>query len=181
MSTSTTETSALSEETAAFRRVIGRFASGVVLIDSTDEQHRFSMAVNSFAPVSLDPPLVLFCARKTSRSWPNIRAIGSFAASFLTAGQIEVSSAFARRQPNRYDLAAWTTLESGQQRLSDCVGWLDCTIENVVDAGDHEVCIARVRASGLGLDRHAPVVFYAGKYWTDMQLATRKITQEVGN
>jgi len=162
-----------SEETAAFRRVLGRFASGVALIDTVHQGRRASMAVNSFAPVSLEPPLVLFCARKASTSWAAIRAAGAFSVSFLTAEQIAVSSAFAKKLPERYELAAWTRLASGRYRLSDCVGWLDCGIEQVVDAGDHEVCIARADESGLGAEDHEPVVFYAGKYWKDMQRAAR--------
>ncbi|MGM7669850.1 flavin reductase family protein [Microbacterium sp. A93] len=163
----------LAPETAAFRRVLGRFASGVALIDASSGIERHSMPVTSFAPVSLEPPLVLFSAWTTSQSWAGIKEIGAFSASFLATSQIDLSSGFARKSPHRYELTEWEDLPSGQRRPKDSVGWMDCEIQRVVEAGDHEICIGRVIDHGLGAEGLKPVIFYTGSYWTGMNLAER--------
>ncbi|MFC7400949.1 flavin reductase family protein [Citricoccus sp. GCM10030269] len=166
----------LTPEAAAFRKVVGRCAAGVVLLDASGPGESVSMAVNSFAPVSVEPPLALFCAWKTSESWAGIRRAGGFSASMLTSEQIELSSAFARKRPDRYDLAEWSALPSGRRRLTECLAWMDCEIQEVMDAGDHEICLSRVVDHGLS-EQGTPVVFYAGKYWTDLSVAERTTTE----
>src|SRR5690606_11869899 len=80
------------------RGVMACFATGVAVITAAEPgRPPVGMAVNSFVSVSLEPPLVLFCAAHTSSTWPAIRAAGHFCANVLAAGQEELARAFARK------------------------------------------------------------------------------------
>jgi flavin reductase (DIM6/NTAB) family NADH-FMN oxidoreductase RutF len=54
----------------AFRRALGRFATGVTLITAPGGA---SLVVNAFMSVSLDPPLVAFCVGRSSLTWRRMR------------------------------------------------------------------------------------------------------------
>ena len=68
---------------ARFRQVLGHFPTGVTVITAVDAGAPVGMAVGSFTSLSLEPPLVLFCAGNTSSSWPKIRDAGVFCVNIL--------------------------------------------------------------------------------------------------
>src|SRR4051812_19366299 len=80
-----------------FRRVLGHVPTGVALITAMTPAGPAGMAVNSFTSVSLDPPLVSFCAARTSATWPLIQAAGSFGVNVLGEHHAEVSRRFAQK------------------------------------------------------------------------------------
>ena len=57
-----------------FRNVLGQFCTGITVITTVHEGAPVGFACQSFAALSLDPPLVLFCPTKVSRSWQAIEA-----------------------------------------------------------------------------------------------------------
>jgi len=95
---------AISDARAArrFRRVLGHVPTGVALITATTPAGPTGMAVNSFTAVSLNPPLVSFCAAHTSSTWPRIEAAGAFAVNVLGEHHAEVSRRFARKGADRF-------------------------------------------------------------------------------
>jgi 3-hydroxy-9,10-secoandrosta-1,3,5(10)-triene-9,17-dione monooxygenase reductase component len=152
-------------DTLAFRRALGHFATGVVVAAAMDGDEPVGMAANSFASVSLEPPLVLFCAARTSTTWPRLRAVGRFALSVLGVGQEDVSRGFARRDVDRFAGVSWRPGPGGHPVLDDALVWLDCTLDAVHQAGDHEIAVARVTA--LSPEPTAdvePLVFFRGRY-----------------
>src|SRR3546814_8349050 len=78
----------------AMRRAMGIFASGVTVVTGLDDDGPVGFACQSFASVSLDPPLVLFCADHGGRSWPRIRATGRFSVNVLGEDQDELCGRF---------------------------------------------------------------------------------------
>ena len=67
----------------AFRRALGHYGTGVAVITAAGEAHPVGVTVNSFASVSLDPPLVLWSAANTSTSLPAFRQATGFAVNIL--------------------------------------------------------------------------------------------------
>ena len=65
--------------------------------------------MSSFASVSLEPPLVLVCADKTSNTLEVIARSGVFAAHVLAKGQEALSNRFAvaRDEDRRFEGIAW--------------------------------------------------------------------------
>ena len=74
------------------------------------------MACNSFTSVSLEPPLVLFCAAKSSSTWPRIQAAGKWAANILDEDGEEICRLFAQKGADRFAHIAYTT---GPHRCAD--------------------------------------------------------------
>jgi 3-hydroxy-9,10-secoandrosta-1,3,5(10)-triene-9,17-dione monooxygenase reductase component len=147
----------------SFRDVLGRFTTGVILVTARTPDGLVGMAANSFTSVSLDPPLVALCAAHTSTTWPAIRAAGEFAVVILGDQHEDVCRTFATRGVDRFAGRDWESTPAGHPSLADGLGWLDCRIENIHRAGDHELVIAR--ATGWSTARHgSPLVFHSGRY-----------------
>jgi flavin reductase (DIM6/NTAB) family NADH-FMN oxidoreductase RutF/DNA-binding IclR family transcriptional regulator len=150
--------------TLDFRTVLGHFPTGVVVITATSpEGQPVGMAVGSFTSVSLDPPLVAFLPAKSSSSFPRIREAGTFCVNVLAADQEHICRSFAQRGGNKFERITYTPSPEGSPIIDGAVAWIDCVTESVVDAGDHYICIGRVR--DLAVSRStAPLVFFQGGY-----------------
>jgi 3-hydroxy-9,10-secoandrosta-1,3,5(10)-triene-9,17-dione monooxygenase reductase component len=150
-------------EPHVFRRVLGHFLTGVAVISTMDGEDPVGLTVGSFFSVSLDPPLVGFCAARSSRTWPVIRRSGCFCVNILAADQEGVCRSFARTGTDKFEGVSWALSDGGCPRLDDVIAWIDCDIEIVHGAGDHEICIGRVRALGDGR-LSVPLPFFRGKH-----------------
>lgn len=155
-------------EAAAFRKVLGQFASGVTVVTTVHEGMLTGMTASSFTSVSLDPPLILFCADKRARSGASIGAAGLFAVNILGEDQRELSDLFAGRgtDEERADKLAQIgrRAETGAPILDPALGWLDCRVDQAIDAGDHIIYVGLVVASGARDDDHAPLLYWRGGY-----------------
>ena len=148
---------------ALFRRTLGHFCSGVTVVTSLDDGFPVGFACQSFAALSLDPPLVLFCPRTTSLSWRRIERTGHFGVNVLTEHQRDVSRVFGTSAPDKFAGLAWSPSPGGAPILDGVLTWADARIESVHEAGDHQVVIGRV--TGLGECRASrPLLFYRGRY-----------------
>lgn len=148
---------------ALYRQVLGHFATGVTVITAVDDGEPVGMAANSFTSVSLDPPLVLFCAGKASSTWPRIDAAGAYAVNILAGDQEEVCRRFAAKDGDRFEGVGWSTAVTGSPILDGALAYLDCTIDARHDAGDHVLVVGRVvdlAVPGEG----APLLFFRGGY-----------------
>lgn len=159
-------TSTLSVDPPRFRTVLGQFSSGVVLITAAGPDGPVGFTCQSFASVSLDPPLVSFCVGATSTSYPHIRRTGSFTVNVLGRHQESVSRRFARTGVDRWAGVAWRPGPAGNPLVEGTLAWLDCTIVAEHGAGDHTVVIGRVDSLGGDEGPADPLVFYRGEYRT---------------
>ncbi len=146
-----------------FREVLGQFATGVTVVTAMAGDEPVGMAVNSFTSVSLDPPLVLFCAARSSGTWPRIRAAGRFAVNILGEHQEDVSRLFATKGADRFASVSWRVGASGAPVLDDVLAYVDCVIDAEHDAGDHVIVVGRVLDLGLTAEC-GPLLFHGGGY-----------------
>jgi 3-hydroxy-9,10-secoandrosta-1,3,5(10)-triene-9,17-dione monooxygenase reductase component len=151
------------ENARKFRDVLGRFCTGVTVVTSLSDDRPVGMTCQSFSSVSLDPPLVLFCPAKTSFSWPLIQRAGFFCVNLLSHDQLELSNAFATKGADKFTGVTWRPSATGAPLLDGVLGWVDCTIYAVHEAGDHYVVIGRVLDLGVEEAPH-PLLFYRGQY-----------------
>lgn len=155
-----------------FRDVLGLFASGVTVVTSVSDGAPVGMTCQSFSSVSLEPPLVMFSPAKTSRAWPLMQRAGFFCVNILAADQADVSTAMATKGTDKYDGIDWRPAPTGAPLLAGVVGYVDCTVHSVHEAGDHYVVLGRVRELGFGssaadgADDRAPLLYYRGGYDT---------------
>ncbi|MET7473809.1 flavin reductase family protein [Streptomyces sp. NPDC005648] len=148
-----------------FRDVLGNFPTSVVAITTTDGEDRpHGMIVGTFTSVSLDPPLVSFLADRSSATLREIRAAGRFCAGALAGNQERLSRKLASGPAGqRFDGTNWRTSSLGNPVLDGVVAWVDCTIEQVVEIGDHLLVVGRVH--DLRAESPAtPLLFFRGGY-----------------
>ncbi len=144
----------------ALRDAFGAFLTGVTVVTTHDADGApLGFTANSFASVSLEPPLLLVCLARSSRNFVPLTQAPGFAVNVLSQGQKEVSNTFARPVEDRFATVDWTVGPNGSPILSDVAAWFDCTMHQIVDGGDHVVLIGRIEAfcngqqNGLGYAR----------------------------
>jgi 3-hydroxy-9,10-secoandrosta-1,3,5(10)-triene-9,17-dione monooxygenase reductase component len=145
------------------REVLGHFVSGIVVITAAGPDGPLGFTCQSFASLSLDPPLVSFCPALSSTTWPRIRAVGAFCVNVLAAGQEEVSAGFARSGVDKFEGVGWTPGPSGAPVLDGVSAWIDCTLHAEHEGGDHTIAVGRVLDLGAVAGR-APLLYYRGRY-----------------
>lgn len=150
-------------DSAQFRTVLGHFPTGVTVITAAPDGNPVGLAVGSFSSVSLDPPLVAFFPGKSSSSWPQIEAAGSFCVNILADDQEDLCRRFASKEEDKFAGLGWSAAGSGSPLLSGALAWIDCRIESVVEAGDHYCVMGRVLDLGVAHDG-GPLLFFRGGY-----------------
>jgi 3-hydroxy-9,10-secoandrosta-1,3,5(10)-triene-9,17-dione monooxygenase reductase component len=151
-------------DATSFRATLGHFCTGVTVVTAAAlDGQPVGFACQSFAAVSLEPPLVLFCPGRASRSWPVIERAGRFGVNVLSHAQAEVSAAFGASRPDKFETTAWTPSPDGVPILGGALAWVEATVQAVHEAGDHYVVIGRVVALGGG-GENPPLLFHRGRY-----------------
>jgi 3-hydroxy-9,10-secoandrosta-1,3,5(10)-triene-9,17-dione monooxygenase reductase component len=159
-----------------FRNVLGQFCTGITIITTVHEDVPIGFACQSFAALSLDPPLVLFCPTKVSRSWQSIEASGRFCVNMLHEDQQHVSARFGSKEPDKFAGIDWQPSELGSPIIKGSLAHIDCSVASVHDGGDHFVVFGAVHGLSEGAadersreERSAqrkprPLLFYRGEY-----------------
>ncbi len=154
----------MSFDSLAFREALGSFATGVTVVTTRDQVGRHcGVTVNSFASVSLDPPLVLFCLDKAAMSFDALSQAEQFAVNFLCAEQHALSVRFSTAAADKWNGVAYEIWNSDLPVLKDCLANLACRQEAVHDAGDHIIIVGRVESLQLDRERD-PLVYYQSSY-----------------
>jgi 3-hydroxy-9,10-secoandrosta-1,3,5(10)-triene-9,17-dione monooxygenase reductase component len=151
---------------AVMRDVLGHFATGVVVVTARARDGALlGFTCQSFASLSLDPPLVSFAPSRTSTTWPKIREVGSFCVNVLAADHHELSDGFARSGTavDKFAGVDWCPAPSGAPVLEGVIAWVDCALWAEHDGGDHTIVVGRVHDLGADPDR-LPLLFYRGTY-----------------
>jgi flavin reductase (DIM6/NTAB) family NADH-FMN oxidoreductase RutF len=147
-----------------FRSVLGRFASGVTIVTTRDDDGAdHGMTVSAFCSVSLDPPLVLICIDHSATMYRLLHGHRRFGISILSSEQEAYSRRFAADpDTGRFDGIAYSRGESGVVLLDNALAHLECDVVEHYDAGDHSLFVARVeRAEPL---HGRPLLYYRGGY-----------------
>lgn len=148
----------------ALRDAMGHFATGVTVITALDSSGRpVGTTANAVTSLSLDPPLILVCFARESLTLAHVHDHGAFAVNVLAAHHRDASSAFARRgNADAWGLVDHRPGHTGSPRVHDAVAVLDCTVDDRLAGGDHEIVIGRVvdveTAGG------SPLIYHRGAY-----------------
>jgi 3-hydroxy-9,10-secoandrosta-1,3,5(10)-triene-9,17-dione monooxygenase reductase component len=147
-----------------FREVLGHLPTGVTAVTAHGPDGPVGMAANSVTSVSLDPPLILLCPGKSSTTWPSVRASGRFCVNVMAAHHEDVCRRFAAKGATRFAGVDWHERPAGPA-LDDALAWIECSLREEHDAGDHVIAVADVLAIDAREVR-APLVFFRGRYGT---------------
>ena len=154
----------VSEPTPAeMRRAMGSFATGVTVVTGYDDEP-VGFACQSFASVSLEPPLVLFCADHRGRAWPSIQRAGRFTVNVLAEEQDELCQRFGSSRGAKYDGLDWEMSRWGTPSLPGVLMRVHAEVETVHVAGDHDVVIGRVLELETDPADERPMLFFRGRF-----------------
>jgi flavin reductase (DIM6/NTAB) family NADH-FMN oxidoreductase RutF len=151
---------------AGFRKALGCFATGVAVITVEIDGQVHGMTANAFTSVSLDPPLVLVCVKRQSRTHECLHATQRFGANILTDKQRPVSEHFAlpcgvRSAEIKY-AGLFFRSERGTPVLEGSLAFLECRVDEMHVAGDHTIFLARVEEIMTG--GGDPLLYFRGTY-----------------
>jgi flavin reductase (DIM6/NTAB) family NADH-FMN oxidoreductase RutF len=149
-----------------FRHAAGRFASGVTVVTTQAAEGAYGITVSSFASLSLNPLLVTVSINRSSSLLKFVGSAGAFAVSVLASDQRQVAEYFAMRgrtpQPGGFPTVPTMIRRTGAPIIDGCLSWFDCTVEDLLPGGDHEILVGRVAAAGGRTGE--PLVYWAGGY-----------------
>lgn len=166
-------------DSGRFREVMGLFATGVTVLTIPPAEDPHGITVNSFTSVSLDPPLVLVCLDHDSTAHERLSGQEGYCVNVLATDQRHLGEYFAGMtdgETSPFEVEPTHTAVTGAPVFSESLGYLDCTVESAVAAGDHTIYIGRVRAaeSLRRGDPARPLTYFTGNWGTVDSTAPRQ-------
>jgi len=143
---------------ARFREVLGHFATGITIVTALEEGQPVGFTCQSFAALSLDPPMVILAPARSSTSWPRIAKAGAFCVNILEEGQEALCRAFAVSGGDKFDGVEWAPGLTGSPVLAGSLAVVECRLGDIFDGGDHELVTGHVLATTIG--DGGPLLFY---------------------
>jgi 3-hydroxy-9,10-secoandrosta-1,3,5(10)-triene-9,17-dione monooxygenase reductase component len=159
---STTDPASAEISSEHYRHVLGHFVTGVTVVTAMHTDGPVGFTCQSFGALSLDPPLIFLCPSMTSTSWPKVAENGRFGVNVLAHDQAPLGRGFAKSGADKFADVEWSAGPlTGAPMLSGTLGWVECEIETVHEAGDHWFVIARVLDLVADADLE-PLTFFRG-------------------
>ncbi|WP_425414689.1 flavin reductase family protein [Peribacillus kribbensis] len=133
------------ETVDTFKQIMGSYPTGVTIITTVNEDGSpVGLTVNSFASVSLDPLMVLWCLDRKSTHLNAFKNSIGFAVNILAADQCELCWAFAGKSLDRFSKADWSYSENNLPVISESLGVMECKTVQTIEAGDHIIFIGQI-------------------------------------
>ncbi|HSJ44608.1 MAG TPA: flavin reductase [Euzebyales bacterium] len=146
----------------AFRDVIGRFATGVTVVTSRDDEGDHGMTASAVSSLSLDPPMLLVCINRRSRTGDALRRSGRFTVNVLADDQAAAAERFATPSDDRFAGVPTTRGPFGTLVLEGSLAHIDCHVEDAVAAATHHIIIGRVE--WVAARDAAPLAYFRGQF-----------------
>jgi flavin reductase (DIM6/NTAB) family NADH-FMN oxidoreductase RutF len=122
--------------------------------------------VSAFSSVSMDPPLVMVCLKRDSRTLAALGQARTFCVNILASDQGDLAHRFARSgADDRFALTAVKAGVCGAPLLSGAVAAVECELHAAHDGGDHEILVGRVLRVVVD-EAKAPLVYVRGGFLT---------------
>jgi len=148
----------------ALRDALGAFATGVAVVTAIDPDGRpIGLTVNSFAAVSLSPPLVLWSLAGGSQNFEAFRRASHHCINILAADQMDLSNRFATWPTDRFAGLHWHAGCGGAPLLDGCCAWFEVRNDTQHAGGDHLIFVAQVERFRQ-VAAVEPLLFHGGRY-----------------
>ena len=153
----------MTDETRRLRNALGCFTTGVCVVTAATERGPVGLTINSFASVSLEPPLVLWSLDRASDRADVFQSVERFAINVLSEDMRELSSKLARKGAYGVPEEALDGQAGDVPVLDGTLARFVCTVEARHDGGDHVIVVGRV-VSFAYAERGHPLIYYRGHY-----------------
>jgi 3-hydroxy-9,10-secoandrosta-1,3,5(10)-triene-9,17-dione monooxygenase reductase component len=155
-------TAASTFDQARFREVLGHFATGITVVTTHDGRGPAGFTCQSFMSLSLDPPLVAIAPSKTSDTWPRLREAGRACVNILSEDHEGIARTFAGKGDAKFEGVGYRLGSNGAPVLDGAIAWVEGTVRDVHDAGDHVLVVLSI--TDLGTAKGEPLLFYRGGF-----------------
>jgi flavin reductase (DIM6/NTAB) family NADH-FMN oxidoreductase RutF len=145
------------------RSALGALPTGVTVVTANGPSGPSGATANAVTSLSLEPPLMLACLDRGSRTLEAVRAAGHFGINALAAEQQELALRFSSKDPHpeKWREVGWSESQ-GIPRISGSLLWVACELRDLIDGGDHLIVTGSVlEAEGAEGD---PLIFHRGAY-----------------
>ncbi|MBI5108553.1 MAG: flavin reductase family protein [Rhodocyclales bacterium] len=150
-------------DSRSLRDALGEFATGIAVVTTRGADGQpVGVTINSFAAVSLEPPLVLWSLGLASPSRAAFEACSHYAVNILAVDQVEFSQRFSQAQQDRFAGIDLNVGAGGTPLLPDCSAWFECRNETRYPGGDHVILLGYVE--NFRRESKAPLIFHGGRY-----------------
>ncbi|MDO1484631.1 monooxygenase [Rhodococcus rhodochrous] len=159
-------------DTREFRNALSRYATGVAVVTTTADGEPTGMTVNSFAAVSLDPPLILWSVRSDSSRAGVYTSADAFAVNVLSSDQTDISNVFASASSGTegFRTFSWSRGSKSVPLIDGAIARFECRVHAVFPGGDHDIIVGEVDECSL-VDGES-LLFVQGGYATPQQMTS---------
>ncbi|PSN95589.1 hypothetical protein B9Q06_05255 [Candidatus Marsarchaeota G2 archaeon ECH_B_2] len=154
-------------EQDAYRSIMRRFASGVVVVTTAGDGWVHGSTAQAFLSVSLNPPLVLVSLSLSGRTYTRIRESGVFAVNILSEGQKWIAERFADPSldsDERFRGVSFTRGSTRSPLIEGVCGYVEAALYDVFEVVDHALVLGRVVGGGEGSSEVDPLIYYNRGY-----------------
>jgi flavin reductase (DIM6/NTAB) family NADH-FMN oxidoreductase RutF len=160
------QTATPAERAEELRSAMRAWTTGVAIVTAEHEGEQHGMTVSSFASISLDPPMIAISLQTASRTHELVSRAQEFGVTILAADQLELSERFAGRQGapgDRLHGIRTETLVTGAPFIHGGLAFLDCRVQQAIQAGMNTLFLAEVVAV-RGTTQALPLVYHDRAY-----------------
>src|SRR5262245_23505873 len=146
-----------------FRRALRSYATGVTVVTAVGREGPSGATASAVTSLSLEPPMMLACLDRGSRTLTAARAQGRFGINALAAGQADLARRFSAKdpRPEKWSGVGWAERQ-GLPRLEGALLWVACELRDLIDGGDHLILTGKVLETEAGEGQ--PLLFHRGDY-----------------
>lgn len=146
-----------------FKNMLACWTAGITVVTVSSQNDWQAITVNSFASVSMAPPLVCLNIANRLDTCDYMKREGHFAVSILSDKQLELGKRFAGYYDdafkNRFDGLSCETTRFGDPIIPDAMAWLACSVERHIDFGENSMFVGQVMQGGWTDDK-LPLLYH---------------------
>ena len=148
----------------SLRNIFGKFATGVSIVSFyNNDGFPCGITINSFASVSLDPPIVLWCLDNNSDLFNEISIKDKYIFNFLSLDQINLATKLAVKENHDFKSIDYIDNDYGPI-IKKSLGWISCSKKESINVGDHLIIIGLVNDFEIFDNNKKPLIFWSGNY-----------------
>jgi flavin reductase (DIM6/NTAB) family NADH-FMN oxidoreductase RutF/DNA-binding GntR family transcriptional regulator len=147
---------------AAFRNVVGHFASGVTIVTTSDDDRLYGTTVSAVSSLSSEPPMMLVCLNRSSATHDAVARSGRYAINILSSAQGDLARAFARKGDDKFAGVTHSLSPLGLPLLSGTLAALECVVDETATGGTHTIFLGRVVSAEARTGE--PLAYYRGTF-----------------
>jgi len=149
-----------------FVSIMSAFPTGIAIVTTLDEGGRpRGLTTNAICAVSADPPMLLVCVDKTSRTLAALRHANRFVVNFMSDGRADLCALFASKAEDKFADVRWEPGLGGVPCLTeDALAYAECLTEQELEAGDHLILIGLVESGTAPDPERVPILYFRRAY-----------------